>query len=176
MANPDFPMGFIPLRKKGGGKVEYDYVTLSSTNAAIAPNDALIRTSAGVIDIATAASQNIVGVAAEAKAANTGGLIQIVPAKGHQFVCQADEADVAAVTNLNLNYDIVATASVSGQSKMELDSSTGATTASLPLKAIEKFDGFMPGGTDQYANDYGAQVKLVVEFNSTSEGLGSVGV
>ena len=56
-----------------------------------------------------------------------------------QFSIQSDEA--FPVTDLFGNFDIVDSSPVgdtkTGTSNMQLDTSTGATTATLPLKAID---------------------------------------
>lgn len=174
MANADKPMGFIPYKQINGGDPVAMSVDLLSTNAVIGLYDVVSFVAGGAVDRFTAAERTGYGIALESKAVNSGGTLMVCPLEGHLFICQADEADVAALTNLGLCYDIVATAPSNGLSQMELDSSTGATTATLPLKAIKKYDGF--ADPEVYPNDYGANVKLVVAFNETFFKGGSVGI
>lgn len=172
MPSVDYPFGFIPIAKNSDTNLTYMAGDVSPTNSEIAPGDALERKADGYIGPAVASSRTIVGVATQAKAANEGGKVTYVPAKGHWFVVQADGADIAAQTNLNLNYDLVATVPSGGRSQMELDSDTGATTATLPLKALHLYTGFGQG----YTNTFGLNCKVVVEFNETAFGGGSVGI
>lgn len=172
MPNVDFPFGFRPIKKISDSQLTNEVGDISATNVEIAPGDILDYQSDGFIGRASTSSRTIVGVAAEAKAANSGGTVRYVPAKGHQFVVQADEADIAAQTNLKLNYNFVDTAPSGGRSQMELDSSSGAVTATLPLKAIRLYDGFGQG----YTNEFGDKCKVVVEFNECAFSGGSVGI
>jgi len=174
MANADKPMGFIPYKQINGGDPVAVPVDILSTNVAIGLHDVVSFTSSGAADRFTASDRTGYGIALESKAANAGGTLMVCPLEGHMFICQADENHVNALTELGKCYDIVATAPSNGLSQMELDSSTGATTATLPLKAIKKYDGF--ANTNIYPNDYGANVKLVVVFNETFFKGGSVGI
>lgn len=174
MANADSPMGFKPYKQINGGDPVALSVDVLSTNAAIGLHDVVSFVSGGAIDRFTASDRTGYGIALESKSANAGGTLMVCPLEGHLFICQADEGHVNALTELGKAYDIVATAPSSGLSQMELDSSTGATTATLPLKAIKKFDGF--ADLEVYPNDYGTNVKLVVAFNETFFKGGSVGI
>ena len=172
MANVDFPMGFIPYKKKGGVDITHEVGKVLATNAEIAIGDAIEWRSDGCLHIAQASSLTIEGVAVEHKAANAGGTIQYVPARDHLFIAQADEADIAAQTNCGLNYNIVATVPSSGKSQMEVDSSTGATTKTLPVKVIGLYEGELGYAT---ANAFGAQAKVIVQFNETADSAGGTG-
>lgn len=173
MANVDKPMGFVPYQKIDGGDIISKVGKLSSSNTVIAPNDAIEWRSDGYLHIAQASSLTIEGVALKAVAANTGGTIEYVPVKGHRFIAQADEADIAAQTNIGLNYNIVATTSSGGKSLMEVDSSTGATTKTLPVKVVGLYEGGLGYTTP---NAFGEFAKVIVEFNETAGAAGGTGV
>jgi len=84
-----------------------------------------------------------------------------------RFVVQADGADIDAQTDLGLNYELLCTDrdSATKESRQELDSSTGATTATLPLRAIE---------IDRKINNaLGAQVDVIVKINNHQLGSGT---
>lgn len=163
MANKDQPTGARPV----GTPLR---VTAGVAASAIYPGDFVKLDSAGKISVA-AASDALCGVAASLASAD-GDQVLIFDHPQQQFTVQADEADVDAQTDINLNFDIVATAGDSTYkvSRHELDSSTGAVTATLPLKLLRiepKVD-----------NALGAQVDCVVCINNhqLAGGTGTAGV
>lgn len=162
MANKDQPRGFAP---KGEPLRQNKYVAAGN----IFPGDAVSLEAAGRV-VAASASAALVGVAV-GKAA-VGEAISVWDHPQQLFSVQADEADVDAQTDINLNYDIVATAGSAtyNMSRQELDSSTGAAGATLPLKllAIE----------ESPDNALGAQVKCIVQINNhqLAAGTGTAGV
>ena len=72
-------------------------------------------------------------------------------------------AEIDAQTDFDLNYNILATTgdTLTGRSRMEIDSSTGAATATLPIKILR----IAPSNT-QAANALGANVLLEVILNN----------
>lgn len=171
MANVDFPRGFIPVRYKDNRSLVVEYFDVSSTNAEIAVNDIVERRSDGFVHIAQAASTSVVGVAAQAKAANSGGTIAVVPAPGLVMLAQVDDATVNAQTDIGLNYDIVATVPSGGKSQMEIDGSTQATTATLPI-LIER----VADVTSVAGNALGANVLVECVFNQCAYNGGGTGI
>lgn len=172
MANVDAPRGFIPIRYKDGRKFAVEYFDVLSTNDAIAVNDIVERRADGFAHIAQASSVSILGVAAESKAASSGGTIAVIPAPGLVMLAQCDEADVNAQTDIGLNYNIVATAPSNGKSQMEIDSSTQAATATLPI-LIERVAAI----TDwDRTNTLGANVLVECVFNACAYNGGGTGV
>lgn len=163
MANVDRPQG---LRPKGDVLRANEYVAAG----AIYPGDAVAMTAAGKV-VAASASDPLCGVAAGYAAAD-GDAVLVWDHPEQMFLVQADGADIDAQTDINLNYDFVATAGDSAYrvSRMELDSSTGATTAALPLKllAVDK----------RPDNALGANVDCIVKINNhkLAGGTGTVGI
>jgi hypothetical protein len=138
MANTDFPSGFMPIYRKGGGcPVSTDY-DLSPTNSAIGLYDLLERRADGYLDQAQVGSTTIVGIAAQSVDANTGGQIPVYDVDDHIMVAQVDDASVDQQTDFDLNYNIVVGApnSVTGRSIMEIDGSSGAANVDLPIKLM----------------------------------------
>lgn len=173
MANFDFPRGFEVVRKTDGADPRLQYATIAPTNTAIGKNDLLEARSDGFIWRAQAGTTTAFGIAAEAKAANTGGEIGYEPIDATTVIrAQSDDATIAAQTNLLLNYDIVdAAPSAAGLSQQEIDGSTGDTTASLPIKAIKVEQVVTPNG-----NVFGNHVVLECIVNQGAyKGAGTVG-
>jgi hypothetical protein len=106
-----------------------------------------------------AASEAAIGVAISHAAAD-GDKILVADSPDQRFVIQADDATVAAQTNLALNYNItVGTAStLYKRSAMQLDSSTGATDSTLPLRALRLFP--------QVDNAFGDKADVEVKINN----------
>lgn len=171
MANADFPRGFIPVRYKDGRHLCVEYYDVASNNAAIGKFDIVERRADGFVHIAVAGSQQIIGIAAEAKTANSGGTIAIFPAPGLVMQAQVDDATVNAQTDLGLNYDFVATAPVDGKSQMEIDGSTQAVTATLPI-LIERVSDLQ----DEVGNVLGANVLVDCVFNQCAFNAGGTGI
>lgn len=169
--NVDFPRGFIPVRYKDGRSLTNEYFDISATNAEIAKNDIVERRADGFVHIAQASSVTIVGIAAEHKAANSGGQIAVVPAPGLVMQAQVDDATVDAQTDIGLNYNIVATVPSGGKSQMEIDGSTQATTATLPI-LIERVSNVI----DQTGNVLGANVLVDCVFNQCAYNGGGTGI
>lgn len=129
MANLDQPRGFWP---HGPCKRISPYIAAS----AIYPGDAVKLNNAGQVAIA-AAGDALVGVAMSYVSAS-GAEVLVADSPDQLFCGQCDEADVDALTDMNLNYNILATAGSSTYkiSRQEVDSSTQATDSNLPLKVL----------------------------------------
>jgi hypothetical protein len=150
MPNRDMPQGFQPK-----GRV----LRLNAYQAGgtIYPGDAVTLSSAGQVTAASA-STALVGVAASY--ATSGEDVLVFDDPNQLFEGQADDATIDAQTDINLNYDLLATAgdSTYKASRHEVDASTQATTATLPLKviAVQKIPG----------EGLGAQVKCILKINN----------
>lgn len=151
MANADRPRGAKPTNREAR-------VSKYQAGGAIYPGDFVKFDSDGEV-VAASASNALCGVAAGYAAAQ-GDEILVYDAPDQEFVVQADSADIDAQTDINLNYNIVATAgnSTYKMSRMELDGDTGATTATLPLKLL-RID-------DRIDNALGASVDCIVVINN----------
>ena len=167
MANKNWPHGFHPVNNFNG-RIPVTRVNLAAANTIIGVGDPVTATNAGVVDRGTAADTLIYGVAAEPKAANAGGFISIWADPNILFEAQADEADIAAITNLNLNYDFVIGDAVRGRSIAEIDSDTGDVTATLPFKVV--------GLYRDPRNAYGANVRVLCYINAHFLGKDKLGV
>lgn len=167
MANPDRPRGFEPA-----GKVRRtnEYVAGSD----IKPGDMLKKAADGKVDPVDTggASYTAPALGVALSIASDGDAVAVSDHPDQEYKVQADGADVAAQTNIGLNYAILATTADSTfeASRMELDSSTGATTNTLPLALVR-----LDKGED---NAFGAQVDCIVRINdnqSVTDG-GATGV
>lgn len=163
MANADRPNGFRP-------QGEILRVRPYKASGVIYPGDAVTQEAGGRVG-AAAATNALIGVAATyASGADVEVLVYDHP--DQLFVGQCDGADVDAQTDIGLNYSILATAGNSTYklSRMEVDSSTQATTAALELKVL---------GIDRAIdNALGEFCKVVVKINNhqLSGGTGTLGV
>lgn len=162
MANTDVPSGASP---KGDCLRINKYVA----GGTVYPGDFVKQEDTGKIIVA-AATNALFGVAMNY--AVTDGELLVSDHPEQLYIVQADEADVDAQTDIGLNYNIVATSgnSTYRASRMELDSNTGADTATLPLKLL---------GIDAAPNNaLGAQVKCIVKINNHQLGshTGTAGV
>lgn len=161
MANSDRPRG---ARPKGRVLRETEY----TAGATVYPGDLVHLEADGLVDPA-AASEACVGVAATYASAS-GEKVLVYDDPDQQFIIQADTGTTPAQTAVGLNYDVVATGgnTTYRQSRMELDSSSGATTSTLPLRLI--------GFSQEEGNEIGEHADCVVVINNhqlkgASEGL-----
>lgn len=150
MANPDRPQGARPV----GDSKAREY----TAGAAVYPGDFVHMETDGLVDPA-AVSEALLGVAISYASAS-GEKVLVVDDPDQEFIVQADGSDIDAATDVNLNYNIVATAGDSSYkvSRQELDSSSGATDSTLPLRLI--------GVGRRIDNALGAQVECRVVINN----------
>ena len=161
MANKDAAFGLRPSRMMGGAPYsggQSRYRIASNTSGAIFQGDLLKQLTAGVVGRAVATSTApVVGVfnGCQYTDPTTGKQVYknyypgsivaddiiafVIDDPNVVFSIQADET--FPVADLFGNFDIVDQSTTgdtsSGSSNMELDVSTGATTTTLPLKAID---------------------------------------
>lgn len=162
MANKDRPRGF---EIEGQLLREDRYVA----GGEIYPGDAVSQNASGQV-VAASATSALTGVAISRASAGEDCMVADHP--DQKYVIQADEAEIDNRDDINLNYDIVATAGDTNYeiSRMELDSSSGATTATLPLKLLDI--------VRRSDNALGAQVDCIVKINNheLAGGTGTAGV
>lgn len=161
----DRPRGFHP-------KGEPKRVTEYTAGSAIGTGDMCVLAADGKVDSVTGASYTgaAIGVAMET-ASTDGDKIRILDDPDQEYECQSDDSSLTAQTDIGRNYAVVATAASSGESRMELDGSTGATTATLPLKLLavstkESADGLGDANTD---------VTVKINNHQRAGGTGTVG-
>ena len=172
MANVDLPRGF---RCYGDIKSTNVY----SAGGTIYPGDA-VKFSGGTSSTSIRKAEVVAGTAGGALCgvalnyATAGQKVLVADDPSQLFIGQADESDFDNAVDLGLNASILATAGNSTYkvSRMEIDSSTLATTAALELKVvgvIERQDG---------KNEYGANVELIFKINNHQLGssTGTAGV
>lgn len=167
MANADRPNGFQPF-----GQILR--VRPYRANEALLQGDAVNRVAgtsdaSGLPSIEMAdASEALLGVVAAP--VSSGGIALVYDHPDQEFVVQADGADVNEGADIGKNYNLLATVGANGISAHELDSDTGATSATLPLKLLR----ILPA----VDNALGAQVKCVVKINNhqLAGGTGVAGV
>lgn len=166
MANKDIPNGLepfgVPLRKN-------EYIAAS----AIYPGDPVRLTDAGKVARATS-SQILLGAALSYAAAD-GDKVQVADHPDQYFKIQVDDDGAAAQTDINLNYNIVATSAAFNvaykQSRVEADGSTkasGSASAALPLKALAL--------SPEANNAFGTNAKIIVRINNHALSNQSQGV
>ena len=170
MANLDFPRGAVPIKGTSGSE-QTNLYALAAVHDAIGQYDLVEIRADGCCHQAVAASVTVVGIAAEAFAANTGTQIKVYDDPNIEFQMQSDDATIAAQTNLGLADDFVIGAPVNGRSIAEIDGNTGAVTATLPIKPIR-----VSQIVSQNGNAFGANVLLDCRFNQHYYKAGSVGI
>lgn len=169
MANKNAPNGFNPYSTGQFGTPRLRSYNLISTNAVIGQGTMVAMVADGV-DAWTSGA--FLGVAAENKAANSGGTILVWDDPQQLFVAQTDDGEGTATTAAALSLNITATANgVSGiYSTQELDESSAAVGATLPWKLM-----YLSAAPD---NAYGEFNRWVVKPNNhqLQGGTGTVGV
>ncbi len=156
MSNQDAAFGLRPLRTSTSSQRQNRYRIASGYATSIFQGDLVIVATNGTITRAPAGATNLIlGVFNGCSYVNASGEItysnywpanatgtdifaNVIDDPSATFEIQADAA--MPVTDLFGNFDIVdatAGSTVSGNSRTELDVTTGATTAGLPLKAID---------------------------------------
>jgi len=179
MANPDMPNGFRPYNDpySGGGQPQVTEHDVLATNAAIGIGSP-VAVVAGGVDHATAGAGNaLLGIAAEAIAANEGGKIKVWSDPQQLFVAQTDNGTgtATALAAVGLNIDFIGTGvAASGLSTAELDESSAAVTANCQFKIMRLADEI--NGKD--VNAFGEFNRFVVKINNhqKSAGTGTAGV
>ena len=161
MANETTKMGLIPVRKVGGQPWtggQQRYRIASGATTAIFQGDLVTQLTAGTIGRHAASGtvpflgvfngcsytdptsgETVFSNSYPGSIAASDIVANVIDDPMVQFSIQSDEA--FPVTDLFGNFDIVDSSPVgdtkTGTSNMQLDTSTGATTATLPLKAID---------------------------------------
>ncbi len=160
MANTDFPSGYEPLKYENGKDLSVEEGAIAAANNAIGYFDPLEMHTDGYLQQAQATSTRIVGVAAEYKAANSGGYVKYYPAAGLIMRAQSDDATIATQAEMDLTYDIVTGApnATTQRSIMEIDgNSTHATDKPISILRVAQ-------AQDNVGNALGANVALECKF------------
>lgn len=174
MANVDRPNGFRPYGELLRVRPYY-------ANGTIYPGD-LVKQEGGdnsstqkgiAVVVASAGTDAVIGAAMSY--AVEGGEVLIADHPDQLFKVQADDNSIADGRDLGLNAELEPTAgdSTYKQSRMEVDASTKATTAALPIKIL----GLARGVVGQ-EGEYGSFARLVVAINNhqLKGGTGTDGV
>lgn len=195
MANVSRPRGAVPVKMKNGspwnGMANLYFIPSTDGTAVYVGDFVKLAGSASTDGYATvtraAAADALVGVvigfrvnpgdlnlSGSYRAASTDRYALVVDDPDVVFEIQEDAVGGAlAVTDISLNADFVATAgsSTTGRSAEQLDTSTKATTAALPLKIL--------GFVDRVDNEIGSSnAKVLVLINNHQRGssTGTAGV
>lgn len=150
MANIDKPNGACP---KGEPLRCNEY----TAGGEIGIGDLVKFNSSGQVIALAASTDAACGVAASYASAS-GVKVQVWDHPDQLFLMQSDDSTIDALTDINLNYEVVVGAVASRHSIMEIDGSTGATTATLPLKVL--------GLSPEAKNAYGANARCVCKINN----------
>jgi hypothetical protein len=190
MANPNTPRGLVPLRDAGSkphsGGVEMFYVP-ASDGTALYIGDPVVKAGSadanGVASVTRAtAGAAITGVVqgfkpdgttnmAGYRAASTAAYVLVNTDPDTLYEIQEDSVGGAlAAADIGLNADFIVAAgnAYTKRSGVMLDTSTKATTATLPLKIM--------GLRQLPNNEFGANAKVLVKINVTTEANASAGV
>lgn len=180
MANTDGAFGFRPIMRDGS---PYNGATLRCSVAAADATAVFIgdavwldgsstggyagvtQCAAGedVFGVVTAFEANPDSLSDQYRKASTLRYCQVTPAAGTYFECQDDGTLTAASSGLNAAFVVGSGNTTYGQSHMEINSSTEATTNTLDLQLV------MP--VDRADNDATtANSKWVVRFNTIQSG------
>lgn len=191
MANVNVAFGLKPVRMADSsayaGTVDMFYVPASDGTALYIGDPVLIAGSAdaaGVASVARAAAAGaitgvVVGFADSAsmelgyRAASTAAYVLVAHGQDTLFEIQEDAVGGAiAAADIGLNADIIVAAgsAYTKRSGVMLDTSTKATTATLPLKIV--------GLAQRPDNEMSANAKVLVRLNNTTEtpGTASAGI
>lgn len=167
MANPNAPFGAVPVNNRGKEIQATPYKAKTSTQ--IFKGDFVTADAAGTVDV-TAATEAILGVAAEYKAAaDADRTILVYDDPDLIFEIQCD-GDLAAA-DVFLNADMaVGAGGANGISSHVLNSSSLLDTATLQLKVL--------GLHSVAENAYGSYARALVKINKHTLGqhTGTVGV
>lgn len=131
--------------------------------------DFVTQNAAGQVVVA-AAGDPLLGVA-NAYCSASGQECQVWDHPSQMFLVPTSGTAPSAQTDFNLNYNIVAGTSTSLNSAHTLDSASGATTATLPLKALENYR--LVGQNNAAA---GHVVVVVINNHKLGGGTGTVGI
>ncbi len=148
MANSSRPMGAVPK----GAPIRSNPYTAGGT---INIGDCLSLNASGQVVVATAAAA-LCGVAASY--ATSGNSVLVWDHPDQYFVMQVNSATVAALTDLNLNYDIVAGAATNRVSGHQIAGATQAVTATLPIKVLAL--------STEANNAYGLYARVICKINN----------
>jgi hypothetical protein len=150
MANKDQVQG---LRPWGSVKSAKRY----TAGGTVYPGD-MVKMDANGLIVQCAASDSSIGVAMEY--CTSGNKVLVADHPDQKFIVQSDDNSIDAQTDIGLNYDIVVAAADTTykRSGMELDGSTGATTATLPLRLLAVHE--------SPDNALGANVDVIVKINN----------
>lgn len=160
MANSDKSFGFRPCEPNA----PIHYHNLSSTNSEILKGHPVVKGTDGYIVAATAGGGaiSVLGIAAEYKAANSGGKIGVYDDPATEFYVQEDgDGATSSVAYEGENVDFIST-HTSGNgidSVCELDISSHAATATLAFRIVRLADE-IPN------NAYGANAIWRVRMNA----------
>lgn len=191
MANANVARGLVPVRMADGspynGAVDIFYVPSSDTTALYKGDPVVLAgsadaggiasvtraTAAGAITGAVVGFTDSVSMTAGFRAASTNAYVLVAHSPDILFEIQEDGdggAITAADIGLNADFIVAAGNSFSKQSGTMLDTSTKATTATLPLR--------IRGLAQRPDNEMGANAKVLVTLNNTTEtpGTASAGI
>lgn len=167
MANVDKPNGFVPYGPIL--RLRPYYAAVATFRGDMMNQKAGSSQTGGLVDVEPAdASEACIGVAINS--ASVGGTVWVADHPDQEFVGQGDESDFADASDLGLNYNLLATDGSGDKSAHEIDSSTQATTATLPIKALR----LLPAPD----NAFGANARIIFKINNHQLGshTGTAGV
>jgi len=116
-ANGDTPLGFRPTGHMYG---THPYQVSSSYATAIKEGSPIKPVAGGYVELAATTNTGILGVAANAIAASTGGTLWVYDHPLQHFICQDDASATLDITIQNANMDFSTEGSSTDQSDVEL--------------------------------------------------------
>lgn len=154
----------MPIITKGDNVRQNSYVA----GGAVKIGDFVKLDASGRVVVA-AAGDALLGVS-NSYASAAGLPINVFDNPEQQFIGQASTAGIAALADLNLNYNIVANTTSGPEGNHQIDGASGATTATLPLKVLNLSPEF------KAAFGSNARVVFVINNHILKGGTGTVGV
>ena len=171
MANTSQPHGFRAI----SGPYRAREYTKSSSSTAIGVGDLVFLQTDGTIARCAAGPSQVCGVALTPSPASTADTVLVSDHPDTVYEAQTDGSSggggviINAVTALFCNADVVDGTPVNGHSIQQINESTGATTATLPLKILRLYKAVN--------NAYGANNRMECILNtSIYKSVGTLGL
>jgi len=157
-ANGDTPLGFRPTGRDYGCN---PYQVLSTYATAIKAGSAVEKVTSGYVELASGGDTAILGVAANAIAASTGGTLWVYDDPMQRFIIQDNAAETLTIAAEGANVDFTDESSSTDESNMEL-AADGITASTANCRIMGKAKTRYPDGEE---NDYGDNCDWTVMFN-----------
>lgn len=147
-ANGDTPLGFRPTGRDYGCN---PYTVLSTYATAIKEGSPIKPVAGGYVELAASTNTGLLGVAANAIAASTGGTLWVYDHPLQHFIIQDDASATLDISVQNANMDFSTESSTTDQSNVELIAT--AITADGQCRVLYPAKTRYPDGTENAVGD-----------------------